>query len=206
MKTQKKDGKIHEHIKRELKFETLHSSRWTGRTGSSDRCKTVRFTRHLPALFHNSKHAADRFGLRDAENIYGRQQSPTRIFFEQRIVALEAVWQHLQLVPGAAAVTYTIENLAQAGDHIVSAKNIYGGTYNLLAHIEVDFSVTTTLLILFNLEEVERKALSKDNTKAVYIETLSNQTPKWWISKRSQRLHTNIKFHLSLTIRSVHHI
>ena len=123
-------------------------------------------------VFHNSKHAADRFGLRDAGNIYGRLTNPTEDIFEQRIAALEGGVAALAVGSGAAAVTYTIENLAQAGDHIVSAKNIYGGTYNLLAHTLVDFGVTTTFVDPFNLEEVE--GAIKDNTKAVYIETLGN--------------------------------
>ncbi len=123
-------------------------------------------------VFHNSKHAADRFGLRDAGNIYGRLTNPTEDIFEQRIAALEGGVAALAVGSGAAADTYTIENLAQAGDHIVSAKNIYGGTYNLLAHTLVDFGVTTTFVDPFNLEEVE--GAIKDNTKAVYIETLGN--------------------------------
>mgnify|MGYP001305288848 CR=1 FL=1 len=119
-----------------------------------------------------AQHAADRFGLKDAGNIYGRLTNPTEDIFEQRIAALEGGVAALAVGSGAAAVTYTIENLAQAGDHIVSAKNIYGGTYNLLAHTLVDFGVTTTFVDPFNLEEVE--GAIKDNTKAVYIETLGN--------------------------------
>ena len=110
--------------------------------------------------------------MRDAGNIYGRLTNPTEDIFEQRIAALEGGVAALAVGSGAAAVTYTIENLAQAGDHIVSAKNIYGGTYNLLAHTLVDFGVTTTFVDPFNLEEVE--GAIKDNTKAVYIETLGN--------------------------------
>jgi len=143
-------------------------------------------------------------GLRDAGNIYGRLTNPTEDIFEQRIAALEGGVAALAVGSGAAAVTYTIENLAQAGDHIVSAKNIYGGTYNLLAHTLVDFGVTTTFVNPFNLEEVE--GAIKDNTKAVYIETLGNPNSEVVDIEARAGYHTNIKFHLSSTIRSAHHI
>ena len=123
-------------------------------------------------VFHNSQHAADRFGLRDAGNIYGRLTNPTEDVFEQRIAALEGGVAALAVASGAAAVTYTIENLAQSGDHIVSAKNIYGGTFNLLEHTLPAYGVETTFVNIFDLDEVE--AAIKENTKAVYIETLGN--------------------------------
>ena len=123
-------------------------------------------------VFHDSQHAADRFGLRDAGNIYGRLTNPTEDIFEQRIAALEGGVAALAVGSGAAAVTYTIENLAQAGDHIVSAKNIYGGTFNLLEHTLPAYGVETTFVNIFDLDEVE--AAIKENTKAVYIETLGN--------------------------------
>ena len=154
---------------RKLKFETLQLH--VGQE-EPDPARAVPIYQTSSYVFHNSKHAADRFGLRDAGNIYGRLTNPTEDIFEQRIAALEGGVAALAVGSGAAAVTYTIENLAQAGDHIVSAKNIYGGTYNLLAHTLVDFGVTTTFVDPFNLEEVE--GAIKDNTKAVYIETLGN--------------------------------
>ena len=120
--------------------------------------------------------SADEMGqLFDLEKdgfFYSRLSNPTVAAVENKIAALEGGVAALAVGSGAAAVTYTIENLAQAGDHIVSAKNIYGGTYNLLAHTLVDFGVTTTFVNPFNLEEVE--GAIKDNTKAVYIETLGN--------------------------------
>ncbi len=113
-----------------------------------------------------------RFGLTDAGNIYGRLTNPTEDVFEQRVAALEGGVAALAVASGAAAISYTIQNLAQAGDHIVAAKNIYGGTYNLLAHTLVQYGIETTFVDPFNFDEVE--AAIKDNTKAVFIETLGN--------------------------------
>lgn len=157
---------------RDLKFETLQLHVGQEEPDPVTDARAVPIYQTSSYVFRNSQHAADRFGLRDAGNIYGRLTNPTEDIFEQRIAALEGGVAALAVGSGAAAVTYTIENLAQAGDHIVSAKNIYGGTYNLLAHTLVDFGVTTTFVDPFNLEEVE--GAIKDNTKAVYIETLGN--------------------------------
>jgi O-acetylhomoserine (thiol)-lyase len=123
-------------------------------------------------VFHNSQHAADRFGLKDAGNIYGRLTNPTEDVFEKRIAALEGGVAALAVGSGAAAVTYTIQNLALAGDHIVAAKNIYGGTYNLLAHTLVDYNIETTFVDPLDPSAFE--AAIKDNTKALYIEALGN--------------------------------
>ena len=123
-------------------------------------------------MFRNSDHAAARFGLTDAGNIYGRLTNPTEDVFERRIAALEGGVAALAVASGAAAVTYTIENLAQNGDHIVAAKNIYGGTYNLLEHTLPSYGVKTTFVDPFDFEEV--KNAIQDNTKALYIETLGN--------------------------------
>ena len=157
---------------RDLKFETLQLHVGQEEPDPVTDARAVPIYQTSSYVFRNSQHAADRFGLRDAGNIYGRLTNPTEDIFEQRIAALEGGVAALAVGSGAAAVTYTIENLAQAGGHIVSAKNIYGGTYNLLAHTLVDFGVTTTFVNPFNLEEVE--GAIKDNTKAVYIETLGN--------------------------------
>ena len=124
-------------------------------------------------VFHNSQHAADRFGLRDAGNIYGRLTNPTEDVFEQRIASLEGGVAALAVASGAAAIDYTIQALAKAGEHIVASKTIYGGTYNLLAHtLPLTNGVTTT----FVDPEVEGsfEAAIQENTKAVYIETLGN--------------------------------
>lgn len=157
---------------RTLKFETLQLHVGQEEPDPVTDARAVPIYQTSSFVFRNSQHAADRFGLRDAGNIYGRLTNPTEDVFEQRIAALEGGVAALAVGSGAAAVTYAIENVALAGDHIVAAKNIYGGTYNLLAHTLVDFGVTTTFVDPFNLEEVE--AAIRDNTKALYIETLGN--------------------------------
>ncbi len=123
-------------------------------------------------VFHNSQHAADRFGLRDAGNIYGRLTNSTQDVLEKRIAALEGGIAALAVASGAAAITYTIQALAQAGDHIVAQKTIYGGSYNLLAHTLPQYGIKTTFVDAHDLAELE--AAIQDNTKAVYLETLGN--------------------------------
>ena len=123
-------------------------------------------------VFENSKQAADRFGLSDPGNIYGRLTNPTEDVFEKRIAALEGGVAALAVASGAAAISYTFQNLTQAGDHIVSAKNIYGGTYNLLAHTLPQYGISSTFVDIFNKEEIQ-KAI-QENTKAIFIETLGN--------------------------------
>ena len=122
-------------------------------------------------VFRNCDHAAARFGFSDAGNIYGRLTNPTEDVFEKRIAALEGGVAALAVASGAAAITYTIENLAQNGDHIVAAKNIYGGSYNLLEHTLPQYGITTTFV---EPEPEAFEAAIKDNTKALYIETLGN--------------------------------
>lgn len=123
-------------------------------------------------VFHNSKHAADRFGLADPGNIYGRLTNTTQDVLERRVAALEGGVAALALASGAAAITYTIQALAQNGDHIVAQKTIYGGTYNLLSHTLSQFGVETTFVDAHNLKKVE--AAIRPNTKAIYLETLGN--------------------------------
>ncbi|MCD7890336.1 MAG: O-acetylhomoserine aminocarboxypropyltransferase/cysteine synthase [Ruminococcus sp.] len=123
-------------------------------------------------VFKNSAHAAARFGLADAGNIYGRLTNSTQDVFEKRIAALEGGVAALAVSSGAAAITYTIENLAQAGDHIVSQKTIYGGSYNLLAHTLPQYGIETTFVDIHNFDEV--RAAIQPNTKAIFIETLGN--------------------------------
>ncbi len=157
---------------RNFKFETkqLHVGQETADAVTDARA--VPIYQSSSFVFHNSQHAADRFALKDAGNIYGRLTNPTTDIFEQRIAALEGGVAALAVASGAAAVTYTIQNLAFAGDHIVAAKNIYGGTYNLLAHTLVDYNIDTTFVDPNHLEEIENAI--QENTKAVYIETLGN--------------------------------
>ena len=156
---------------RNFKFETLqlHVGQETADAVTDARAVPIYQTSSY--VFHNSQHAADRFGLKDAGNIYGRLTNPTEDVFEKRIAALEGGVAALAVGSGAAAVTYTIQNLALAGDHIVAAKNIYGGTYNLLAHTLVDYNIETTF---DPLDPSAFEAAIKDNTKALYIEALGN--------------------------------
>ena len=154
------------------KFETLqlHVGQETADPTTDSRAVPIYATTSY--VFHNSQHAADRFGLRDAGNIYGRLTNSTQDVLEKRIAALEGGVAALAVASGAAAITYTIQALAQAGDNIVAQKTIYGGSYNLLAHTLPQFGIDTTFVDAHNLEELE--AAIKDNTKAVYLETLGN--------------------------------
>ena len=157
---------------RNLKFETLQLHVGQETADSVTDARAVPIYQTSSYVFHNSQHAADRFALKDAGNIYGRLTNPTEDVFERRIAALEGGTAALAVASGAAAVTYAIENVALAGDHIVAAKNIYGGTYNLLAHTLVDYGITTTFVDPLDPANFE-KAI-KENTKALYIETLGN--------------------------------
>ena len=123
-------------------------------------------------VFHNSQHAADRFGLADAGNIYGRLTNSTQEVLEKRIAALEGGSAALALASGAAAITYTIEALAANGGHIVAQKTIYGGSYNLLSHTLPQYGIETSFVDAHNLEELE--GAIKENTRAIYLETLGN--------------------------------
>ena len=157
---------------RKFKFETLQLHVGQEQPDPVTDARAVPIYQTSSYVFRNSQHAADRFGLKDAGNIYGRLTNPTEDVFEKRIAALEGGTAALAVASGAAAITYTIENLAQQGDHIVSAKNIYGGSFNLLEHTLPNYGITTTFVDIFNLEEVENAI--QGNTKAVYIETLGN--------------------------------
>lgn len=157
---------------RDLKFETLQLHVGQESADPATDARAVPIYQTSSYVFHNSQHAADRFGLKDAGNIYGRLTNPTEDVFEKRIAALEGGVAALAVSSGAAAISYTIQNLAFAGDHIVAAKNIYGGTYNLLAHTLVDYGITTTFVDPLDLDAFENAI--QDNTKALYIETLGN--------------------------------
>lgn len=160
------------YAERNLKFETLQLHVGQEQADPVTDARAVPIYATSSYVFHNSDHAAARFGLSDAGNIYGRLTNPTEDVFEQRIAALEGGVAALAVASGAAAISYTIQNLAQAGDHIVAANNIYGGTYNLLAHTLVEYGIETTFVDPFNDEEIE--AAIQDNTKAIFIETLGN--------------------------------
>ena len=160
------------YSERNLKFETLQLHVGQESADPVTDARAVPIYQSSSYVFRKSQHAADRFGLKDAGNIYGRLTNPTEDVFEKRIAALEGGVAALAVASGAAAVTYTIQNLALAGDHIVAAKNIYGGTYNLLAHTLVDYGVKTTFVDPLDLSAFENAI--QDNTKAIYIETLGN--------------------------------
>ena len=157
---------------RKLKFETLqlHVGQETPDPVTDARAVPIYQTSSY--VFKNCDHAAARFGLSDAGNIYGRLTNPTEDVFEQRMAALEGGVAALAVASGAAALAYTFQNLAQNGDHIVAANNIYGGTYNYLAHTFPEYGVTTTFVDPADKEAIENAI--KENTKAVFIETLGN--------------------------------
>ncbi len=157
---------------RKFKFETLQLHVGQEQPDPVTDARAVPIYQTSSYVFRNCEHAAARFGLTDAGNIYGRLTNPTEDVFEKRIAALEGGVAALAVASGAAAATYVFENLAHAGDHIVAAKNIYGGTYNLLAHTLPEYGVTATFVDPFNYEEVENAI--QENTKAIHVETLGN--------------------------------
>ena len=154
------------------KFETLQLHVGQEQADPATDARAVPIYQTTSYVFHNSAHAAARFGLQDAGNIYGRLTNSTQDVLEKRVAALEGGVGALALASGAAAVTYTIEALAQAGDHIVAQKTIYGGSYNLLAHTLPLYGIQTTFVDAHDLAQVE--AAIQPNTKAIYLETLGN--------------------------------
>ncbi len=175
---------------REFRFETkqLHVGQESPDPVTDARAVPIYLTSSY--VFHNSKHAADRFGLRDAGNIYGRLTNPTQGVFEARIASLEGGVAALGVSSGAAALTYVFQSVAHAGDHIVAAKNIYGGTYNLLAHTLPGYGIETTFVDPFDYAAIE--AAIKENTKAIHIETLGNPNSEVVdIEKIAQIAHAN---------------
>lgn len=157
---------------KKLHFETLQLHVGQEQADPTTDARAVPIYQTTSYVFHNSAHAAARFGLQDPGNIYGRLTNSTQGVFEARVAALEGGVAGLAVASGAAAITYAFENITRAGDHIVSAKTIYGGTYNLLAHTLPTYGVTTTFVDPSNVNNFE-KAI-QDNTKALFIETLGN--------------------------------
>lgn len=154
------------------KFETLQLHVGQESADSATDARAVPIYQTASYVFHNSKHAADRFGLADAGNIYGRLTNSTQDVLEKRLAALEGGSAALALASGAAAITYTIEALAANGGHIVAQKTIYGGSYNLLAHTLPQYGISTSFVDAHNLAEIE--GAIKENTRAFYLETLGN--------------------------------
>lgn len=158
--------------KQKYHFETLQLHVGQEHADPATDARAVPIYQTTSYVFHDCQHAADRFALKDAGNVYGRLTNSTQAVLEERVAALEGGVAGLAVASGAAAVTYAITNIANAGDHVVASKTIYGGTYNLLAHTLSKFGITTTFVDPDDYEALE--AAIKDNTKLVYIETLGN--------------------------------
>ena len=154
------------------RFETLQLHVGQEQADPATDSRAVPIYQTTSYVFHNSQHAADRFGLADAGNIYGRLTNSTQEVLEKRVAALEGGSAALALASGAAAVSYTIEALAAGGGHIVAQKTIYGGSFNLLEHTLPQYGITTTFVDAHDLQEVENAI--RDNTRAIYLETLGN--------------------------------
>lgn len=159
-------------MSKKLHFETLQLHVGQEQADPVTDARAVPIYQTTSYVFHNFQHAADRFGLRDAGNIYGRLTNSTQGVFEERVAALEGGVAGLAVASGAAAIAYAIENITKAGDHIVAAKTIYGGTYNLLSHTLTQFGITTTFVDPDDVEAFD-KAI-QPNTKLVFIESLGN--------------------------------
>lgn len=158
--------------KKNYRFETLQLHVGQEQADPATDARAVPIYQTTSYVFHNSQHAADRFGLRDAGNIYGRLTNSTQGVFEDRVAALEGGVAGLAVASGAAAVTYALQNIVQAGDHIVAADNLYGGSYNLITHTLATQGISNTIINVNDLEALE--AAIKPNTKVVYAETFGN--------------------------------
>ena len=157
---------------RNFRFETLQLHVGQEEADPATDARAVPIYQTSSYVFHNSEHAADRFALKDAGNIYSRLTNPTVEIFEKRMAALEGGVAAVATASGAAAVTYAVQNIALGGGHIVAAKNLYGGSYNLLAHTLPDYGITTTFVDPLRPQAFEEAI--QDNTKALYIEALGN--------------------------------
>jgi O-acetylhomoserine (thiol)-lyase len=158
--------------KKNYHFETLQLHVGQEQADPATDARAVPIYQTTSYVFHNSQHAADRFGLRDAGNIYGRLTNSTQGVFEDRVAALEGGVAGLAVASGAAAITYALQNIVQAGDHIVAADNLYGGSYNLITHTLSTQGISNTIINVNDLEALE--AAIKPNTKVVYAETFGN--------------------------------
>ena len=158
--------------KKNYRFETLQLHVGQEQADPATDARAVPIYQTTSYVFHNSQHAADRFGLRDAGNIYGRLTNSTQGVFEDRVAALEGGVAGLAVASGAAAITYALQNIVQAGDHIVAADNLYGGSYNLITHTLSTQGIENTIVNVNDLEALE--AAIKPNTKVVYAETFGN--------------------------------
>ncbi|MBO4397563.1 MAG: O-acetylhomoserine aminocarboxypropyltransferase/cysteine synthase [Bacteroidaceae bacterium] len=158
--------------KKNYRFETLQVHVGQEQPDPATDSRAVPIYQTTSYVFHNSQHAADRFGLRDAGNIYGRLTNSTQGVFEERVAALEGGIAGLAVASGAASITYALQNILQNGDHIVAANNLYGGTYNLITHTLASQGITNTIININDLDALE--AAIQPNTKVVYAETFGN--------------------------------
>ena len=157
---------------KKLHFETLQLHVGQEQPDPATDARAVPIYQTTSYVFHNAQHAADRFGLRDAGNIYGRLTNSTQGVFEARVAALEGGVAGLAVASGAAAVTYALQNIARAGDHIIAADNLYGGSFNLITHTLASQGITNTIINVNDLSALE--AAIRENTKAIYVETFGN--------------------------------
>ena len=157
---------------RKLHFETLQLHVGQESADPTTDARAVPIYQTTSYVFHNSQHAADRFGLRDAGNIYGRLTNPTQQVLEDRVAALEGGVAGLAVASGAAAITYALQNILQENDHLVAADNLYGGSYNLITHTLTTQGISNTIVNVHNLDEVE--SAIRPNTKAIFAETFGN--------------------------------
>ena len=155
-----------------FRFETLQLHVGQEQADPATDARAVPIYQTTSYVFRNSQHAADRFGLRDAGNIYGRLTNSTQGVFEDRVAALEGGVAGLAVASGAAAITYALQNIVQAGDHIVAADNLYGGSYNLITHTLATQGITNTIINVNDLAALE--AAIQPNTKVIYAETFGN--------------------------------
>ncbi|MBO6068741.1 MAG: O-acetylhomoserine aminocarboxypropyltransferase/cysteine synthase, partial [Bacteroidales bacterium] len=159
-------------MSKNYRFETLQLHVGQEQADPTTDARAVPIYQTTSYVFHNSQHAADRFGLRDAGNIYGRLTNSTQGVFEDRVAALEGGVAGLAVASGAAAITYALQNIAQSGDHIVAADNLYGGTYNLITHTLATQGITSTIVNINDLAALE--AAIRPETKIIYAETFGN--------------------------------
>lgn len=187
---------------KKLHFETLQLHVGQENPDPATDARAVPIYQTTSYVFRNSQHAADRFGLRDAGNIYGRLTNSTQGVFEDRVAALEGGVAGLAVASGAAAVTYALQNILQAGDHIVAADNLYGGSFNLITHTLTTQGISNTIVNVNDLEALE--AAIQPNTKVVYAETFGNPNSDVTNLDQWQPLPTATTYHSSSTTHSAH--
>lgn len=181
---------------KKLHFETLQLHVGQEQPDPATDARAVPIYQTTSYVFHNAQHAADRFGLRDAGNIYGRLTNSTQGVFETRVAALEGGVAGLAVASGAAAVTYALQNIVRAGDHIVAADNLYGGSFNLITHTLASQGITNTIINVNDLNALE--AAIRENTKAIYVETFGN--PNSNVTKLDAVAEIAHRYHIPLIV------